>query len=187
MRIHRIIADVNHYQSLSVENAGTWHDAQWSFDCSPKMAKWESPRLFVLHPKLKRGNFFYLSPGAIAIDLAAISQLQDLLEMSGELLPINDGGIGCSLLNVTECINALDDDGTEWAYGKSTGARLRIQRYAFHANRLTETPLFKIPETCKSEILTVEGRKDPEDEFKYRVEKAGLTGLVFEEIWNDGT
>jgi hypothetical protein len=28
--------------------------------------------------------------------------------------------------------------------------------------------------------------KNPNDEFKPRVERSGLTGLIFEELWNDG-
>ena len=100
-------------------------------------------------------------------------------------MPLTHEGEQFFALNVTECINVLDNESTQWVYGQSTGARIRIEQYAFHADRLTETPLFKIPETSRSEILTVEGLKDPDDEFKSRVEKMGLTGLVFEEIWSD--
>ncbi len=86
------------------------------------------------------------------------------------------------VLNVTECVNVLDDHKTEWLYENGIGP---IKKYAFHAGRLTEAPLFKIPETCRSEILTLEGIKDPEDEFKGRVERLGLKGLIFEEIWSN--
>jgi hypothetical protein len=49
-----------------------------------------------------------------------------------------------------------------------------------------EVPLFKIPETRRGEILTIEGMKDPEDEFKYRVESGGYEGLKFELLWEGG-
>lgn len=47
------------------------------------------------------------------------------------------------------------------------------------------SPLFKIPETCNYEVLTCEGLKDPNDEFKGRIEQLGLTGLIFEQLWSD--
>src|SRR5262249_27870281 len=110
--------------------------------------------------------------------------LRDLLEMSGELLPFSYKGEQFTALNVTECVDALDDCKTKWVYGKGTGAKIRIERYAFSAHRLTETPLFKIPQTCKSEILACEGLKDPDDEFIGRVQRMSLQGLTFEEVWD---
>jgi hypothetical protein len=104
--------------------------------------------------------------------------------MSGELLPLPHKAEMLHVLNATECVNALDEDTTEWIYGKTTGTRIGIRRYSFYANRLLEGPLFKIPETSATDILTIEGMKDPDDEFKGRVEQLGLTGLRFEEIWD---
>ena len=113
-----------------------------------------------------------------------IRDLLDQLEQSGELLPLLCRGMDVRVVNVTQCINALDEDQTEWVYGQSTGQRIRIERYAFKSNRFIEAPLFKIPETSRSEILTIEGLKDPEDEFKFSVESKGLRGLLFQELWS---
>jgi len=102
--------------------------------------------------------------------------------MSGELLPLTYNKENFTVLNVTECVDALDDVNTKWVYGKGTRAKIKIAKHAFHQHRLPETPLFKIPQTSKSRILTVEGMKDPLDEFKPSVERFGLTGLIFKEI-----
>ncbi len=89
-----------------------------------------------------------------------------------------------TVLNVTECINCLDREKTEWEYAKGSGKKLWIKKYAFHHDRFSST-IFKIPETCMSEILIVEGLRGPEDEFKQTVEAAGLQGLIFEKIWEE--
>jgi len=80
-------------------------------------------------------------------------------------------------------VNCLDSEGTGWVFGKKTNAKIRIERYQFIPSHFSEAPLFKIPETAPAELLTVTGLKDPQDEFKNRVESARLGGLVFEEIW----
>lgn len=98
-------------------------------------------------------------------------------------MPLSYNGEIYTVLNVTECINCLDQQNTEWVLGKDTETNLLIKRYVFHNNRFSESDIFKIPETCKSEILVVEGRKDPRDEFMYAVESADLKGLLFEQIW----
>ncbi len=184
MRIYRLQCDVNHYQSFLPENPEVWDTDMLTFDATPKASAWTPPAAYVLHPKHKRGNFLSLS-GRLVVDPKASDDLFDLLEMSGELLPLPYMGELFHVINVTECINVLDEDRTKWVIGRTTGARIGIESYGFHAKRLTETPLFKVPETCKADIYTVEGMKDPDDEFKGRVERRGLQGLIFEEVWTD--
>jgi len=48
-----------------------------------------------------------------------------------------------------------------------------------------QSTIFKIPQTRQSEVLVVEGLKAPEEEFRYTVEKSGLKGLLFTELWLD--
>lgn len=183
MRIYRIRNDVKAYQSL-VDDDSVWKGDLLTFDCEPKSPTWRPPSVYIGNPKLRRGHFAYLCPGALVVDESARRQLADLLEMSGELLPLPHKAEVFHVLNVMECVNALDEDTTEWIYGSATGVRIDIRRYSFHARRFLEVPLFKIPETSAADILTIEGMKDPDDEFKGRVERLGLTGLCFEEIWS---
>jgi hypothetical protein len=189
VRIYEVVPDVNHYQSFQFDYPDAdpfWKSNQWTFDCAPKASTWVPLKVNIVGPKLKRGNFFNLGSGVVVLDAHATDALRTLLEMSGELLPLTYKGEQFTVLNVADCVEALDDSKTKWVYGKSTGATIKIEQYAFHRHRLPETPLFKIPETNKSAILTIEGMKDPQDEFKPSIERFGLTGLTFKEIWNDG-
>ena len=117
-------------------------------------------------------------------DRNATEKLRDILEMAGELLPIEYKNEPHSLLNVTECMDCLDHERTEWVVGKNTGAKIDIQRYAFRVERMPESSVFKIPNRL-ADIYVAEGRFDPEDEFKARVEQNHMKGLLFEEIWCD--
>jgi len=182
MKIFSVKVDVNRYQYFLPQD----QKLRMVFDCTPKLPGWVPPTVYVYQPKHLRGNFLsFLSSGALICDQTAFREMREFFEMSGELLPLPHAAELFHVLNVLECFNALDEERTDWVLGQETGARIGIRRYAFHRNRLPEVPLFKIPETCRGEILTVEGMKDPEDEFKPSVERLGLTGLLFRQIWSD--
>ena len=153
-------------------------------DCQKKFSGWKPLDVYAHNPKLKRGNFAHLCSGAFVIDAQATDKLRAVLKMAGELLPIEYEDTGLSLFNALECVNCLDGQETKWVLGKTTGTRIRIVEYHFRSDRLSESSIFKIPETAKAEILCIEGMKDPEDEFKAQVEAAGFTGLLFDELWS---
>lgn len=186
MKVFRLDVDVNRYRYFQPEHAEAFTSGQLMFDGRSRLADWSPPTVHVYKPKLRRPNFtnFLAGTNCLVCDGVAITEVRDMLERSGELLPLPYKGEMWHVLNVTEVVNVLDEDRTEWITGRSTGKRIGIKKYAFY-NRFPETPLFKIPESSNSEILTVEGLIDPADEFKPTVERLGLEGLKFEEIWSD--
>src|ERR1035441_5155480 len=177
MEIFRIRLNSNEFQSFLPADTSIWRTEALRMDCKPKLAEWKAPEIYIHNPKRERGNFFHLCSGAFVTDSAATEGLRSVLEMAGELLPLVHKGSPFFLLNVLECVNCLDLQNTTWVTGKTTGARIRILEYQFNAQRLSESTLFKIPETAASEVLCVEGLKDPEDEFKAQVEGSGFKGL----------
>ena len=181
MRIFQFDFDVDRYQMFYFDGP---EDVIW-FNGDPMRDVWVPPKVHILEPRLKRGNFLFLQPGMMVVDERARTELAGFLEPSGELLPFDYKGERFWALNVTTCIDALDEDRTEWQIGQTTGARIGIERYAFHAHRLTGTPIFKIPETSRAYLYTMSGWKDPEDEFVFNVQKRGLKGLRFDEVWSD--
>lgn len=189
MNVYRIKNDIERFQSIYIDD-DKWQGDLLSlvtFDAHPRLDKWFAPPVYVLHPKLNRGNFFSLelAAGFVVADGKASQELEDMFEMSGELLPIPYEEEMLHVVNVTECINVLDQEKTKWHVLQNSATKIYIESFAFHASRFTETPLFKIPETCKTEIYTIERCGDPECEFKARVEQAGLTGLIFQKVWSD--
>lgn len=186
MKVYRIEFDVNHYQYFLPENAEDWKRLE--MDCTPKVGVWEPPVVFILEPLHIRGDFYQFGGGFLIMSTRATEVLEGFLAMAGELLPLPQGGQEFTILNVLECINCLDHEATEWFVNEATGEKYRPKKYAFNPNHFTSSMLFKIPETCRAEILVVEGRGHClDEEFRYVVEQAGLKGLLFKEIWSDET
>lgn len=183
MKVYRIQHDVNNFQYFLPEDPNIWQTDMLTMNCSSKIKKWVPPKVYSYKPHLKIGDFWNLGTGMLVTTAKATKILATFLEMSGELLPLPYQEEEFTILNITECINCLDHTNTKWVYGETTGAKIRIEEYAFHPDRFSESTIFKIPETCKTQILVIEGLKNPEDEFKHIVEETGLLGIDFEQIW----
>lgn len=108
-------------------------------------------------------------------------------EDEGEFLPVKIKGLKGRyyLYNVTHCASHLNPRKTLWATDKRTGLRT-IKSPAFHAERLGEDCVFKIPEDGATAIYALERDDFPEHEsLKTLVERHGLTGLKFKLVWTD--
>jgi len=185
IEIYRIRLNSNKYQSFLPFDQNIWSTDALKMDGRPKLPDWKSPKIYIHNPKHQRGDFFHFCSGAFVIDSIVAKKMLTFFENAGELLPLTFEQYSYFIFNVLECVNCLDLQKTEWVIGKATGEKIRIKKYAFDKNRLAESTLFKIPETAAAEILCASGLKDPEDEFKFQVEAAGLTGLIFEKVWSE--
>ena len=181
MKVYRLKTDVERYQYFLADPRED--ENLLVMDCKPKSQEWKPPGVFIYEPKHEPGDFYNFGSSLLITNPRATELLRIHLETAGELLPLPYEDSIYYALNVTLCINCLNHERTEWILGKSTGKKIGISRYSFWYDRFSESDLFKIPETCKSEILYVEGLKDPEDSFRFVVESNGLKGLLFEEIW----
>lgn len=150
--------------------AGVLEDVDWHFVGKTK----------------EKGDFYSFENGSCLVFNESVyeSDLLSILEMSGEIFPINVEGQILYLLNILAYVNMLLSKKTQWNYNQDR-SRKSIRRYVFGAHRVDEFSVFKIPETSSFEVLAYSGVKDPEDEFKWLYERLGFTGLVFEELWKD--
>ena len=193
MKVYEIGVDVEKYRWIMPvqDPVPEW---RWFFRCEPK-PQWTSPLLCHVYDLRKEaGNFYEFATDALTFDETALEGMRDIFEMAGEILPIEleeeyvEGayrpGGRLYVLNVLECVNALDKEKSEWRRGPA-GEKISLKNYAFHRNRMPESSLFKVPEDNYSSVLTYVGLKDPEDEFIGRYQALGLTGLIFEELWSD--
>lgn len=110
--------------------ADRWHKIECSFDVSNEQA---IPDIAGFQTS---GDMVY-SPKAIAI-------LKPILESTGELLPVEVNGETWFIHNVTECIRALDTNGSEW--DEFEGERLTLEKEVFFSDPIHDVYLFKIPE-----------------------------------------
>jgi hypothetical protein len=182
MKIYRIVADVNTFLSFLPKNINQTN--LLIMDCKTKINIWNDIDFYILQTNKEKGNFYgTVNGGGLIIDSKAAESLAYFWESSGELLPFDYNKEKFYFFNPLNCYDLLDQIKTEWEYGKTTNKPIRIIKYYFIKERMTETPIFKIPQTMKSEILVSEGLKDEEDEFIYQVKKNNLKGLKFQELW----
>jgi hypothetical protein len=175
MRIFEIEVDVNHYQYFVGETDDD--DLKLRPDGTSLEEEWVPPKVRIYKPKLKRGDFFQSPSGSIIASPRATEVLKDFFVMAGELLPLPYKDEEFTFVNVTECIDCLDHEKSD----------LLMMELVFRPDLLSESQLFKIPESATVCIYVIEGREEPECEFRHAVESNGLKGLVFTEVWSDET
>ena len=183
MKIYQAYKEPDKYQYL-LPSDPEHSTTRLMFDCEERADGWDPPEMYVANPRAKRGNFFNCIGGdPLICDERAVDEIGDVLEKCAELLPLPVDGETLYVVNVLPCLNLLDVERSVW---RGEPGRSTIKAFAFHPTRMQRYPLFKIPETINTSVLTCEGVLDPEFNFKPRVEEAGLTGLLFKILWTDG-
>jgi hypothetical protein len=169
------------FQALEPVNYDAYSAARkntWKFNGLPIEGKFEKLELYVRQPTLKRPDIWELAT-TLAFEDSAAAKVQLCLDQAGQQFKLPFENRKLIVLNVTYVINCLDKKQSDF----DPDLPHMIDKYVFHGDRL-DYSLFKIPETMHAEIFTVEGLASPDDEFKPLVEKYGLKGLRFEEVWS---
>ena len=178
--VYRVLTDPDVYRSIRCDDMKSIMQIQ--FDGSPIGDGWSPPPSYVPFPRKKAGDFYgcYSNDSLFAVTKDAAALLATFWDQSCEMLPIPSDNDALLLCNVTLVVNCLDEKQSS----HKPGIPHWIDTYVFHSQRF-EHSLFKIPQTCMSEILCVEGLPGGDDGFKKSVDNLGLSGLRFEEIWTD--
>ncbi len=115
-------------------------------------------------------------PNILVLSDRAKSVLGDLLSKNGELLPLSGDGKGYWAFNVTTVHDVVDLEASEVVYFPSNPSKImNIKRYVLKKRGDFNAPIFKVPEMAGLDILV-------SDDFKRRIESAGLTGLAYQEV-----
>lgn len=179
VKVYRLRNDVDRYQYfLTNEDSDVMSIVM---DCSPRLVSWVPPGVFIYEPLHKPGAMYNFTSGSPIFSPHATEVLRDFLEMAGELLPLPYEGETYTLLNVTECINCLDQKSSEWRYSPSGEQAGGVKRYIFHPKRFSESLIFKIPETHRGEVLLLD-REDGEG-FLDVARAQGLEGFRLDLLW----
>lgn len=179
MRVFSFYANTARYQyfmPLSVDDEG-----QLITNCRFRTDAWQPPPLTLQEPARPRGDFFEIHRGSPILSARATHLLKSFLEPAGELLPLPFEGEMFYLFNVTPCADCLDADASEWRteYNK----RLWPIKYIFAPERFGPNHLFKIPQTCRAEVLVLD-REDGKG-FIEALVKHELVGYILKLLWSE--
>jgi len=111
-----------------------------------------------------------------AFSQRAVHALQDLLEPNGELLPLKTDTGSYFVYNILTKSTAFDVEKSEARFVPESAKEtaIAIKRFEFDAKKL-EHAIFRMREYPAIVLVT--------DEFKSRVESAGLNGFYFDKVW----
>lgn len=194
VEVYKLTTDVTNYRILAPSDSSFIKEKMYVFDGTSRIATWHEPTFWVYNPILPSSDFVSAG-GTIAFGekLKANHRVMECLEMSGEFLPIRlETGERYYILNVTDCINSLDHSACMFGRYYDTESQSvkqgSLEGYAFHPERISSAPIFKVPETVKAHVLTSRntGRLHCPDDFMTVYEEEGLTGLKFEKVWEGG-
>lgn len=187
VKVFRIRPDVNRWGYLVPAPGETAAGDELVFDGSSRAWSWRPLHLGHRPPGKAPPDFMKLGHGALVLQEAARKLTQPLLERCAELLEVHllDDTLShaklAHVVNLTRVVDCLDPEGTEWV--EVQGRRVHVKRYCFRPEALPEVALFKVEGLERDRVFTVSGRGDRGQDFKRLVEGAGLTGLVFEQVW----
>jgi hypothetical protein len=181
LTVYRVIPNPTTFQEIGVDDIPSL--MKIPFDGTPLRTTWVPLDVYSPHPTLPEGDFWgcFGNNAIFAVTEGGGQLLVTFLDQSCEGLPVMLDARRLLICNVIHIVNCLDTAKSE----HKPGIPGWVTKYAFHGNRF-EYSLFKLPETRRSEVLCVEGLAAPEDEFRGTVEKHGLRGLIFKEVWRSG-
>lgn len=127
----------------------------------------------------------YIGMSTFALRHDVATELVDILESSSELLPFYLDDELWYLLNVKDCVDALDEENSKYKINDGK-LKLHLTEYAFHSDKLKNKSLFKIPNDNRSQIYCVDDRNSDEsilNNLFCAIQAHGYTGVVFKEIY----
>lgn len=175
MKIWILDCDVNKYENLMWEKKLNIEEVQ-SFDGRKKINDWNPIKV-----KRMYDREFSNTPGFSAhipvFDEKALSSLRDLIEDNAEVLPLDCEEGDFYAINVTNVLDCIDYDKSQYKTFRDGKRIMRFTKYVFNPEKVTSQNLFKISdEPLKRPFVS--------DKFRKRIIECGLTGFVFELAWD---
>lgn len=138
---------------------------------------WIPPRVFSPYRNLRPSDITKLDLGNAVVRASTAAALQPSLDETGELLPlIADEAEPLFLLNVTRVVDCYEARNSTLSFGGN--------HFAFHAERVPRSRLFKVPELA--DVMIFSAQTEGVESFRERVERLGLEGIAFDLVWQDG-
>lgn len=151
----------------------------WRFGGHRVAGKWDPLEVYSREPTLILPDIWGLLQ-TFAFEDRAAAKVRKFLDQSCQEFKLPFGGRNLVVANVVYVLDCLDVEKSKF----DEDIPEIVDQFAFHVDRI-DYPLFKIPQTMHHDILTIEGISSPDDEFKATIEKHGLKGLKFVELWSN--
>jgi hypothetical protein len=178
MNVYRLGADVNRYQHLVLFDEREEVRLRDMFMGAPMAATWKPPLVEILRDVRHRGrprSDFPAFGGDPVFSERAIEALRNLLEPSGEILPLRCHEGTYFAYNVTRVVDALDEARSELERFDD-GVVMRIVQPVFFPDRVAGETIFKVPQSRARVFVT--------DPFVQRIQERGLVGFDLQPLWS---
>jgi hypothetical protein len=176
MKIWQVQCDVMAFAPIYLSDRVAYRELP-SFDGKPVRDLW---RLFeaYFHEGMQVGDFYYLSPGAMAANARAIDPMPEKLVSEVEVLPLTVASGPVVIINVLNVIDCLNEPESELKRYASSGRVMKVLRYSLETAGLADEYLFKIPQFPRTKIFATQ-------RFLTYVSDHDLTGLEFDLVFDD--
>jgi len=177
MKVYILDADPDKYRGIYYTIEDDIVEFNRRFKGTPMKETWTGREKFAFVPRrLPRGDTPSLSSHIPVFNARAVKVLGDLLNHSGELLPIVCDNESYFLFNVTQVVDALDEARCELERFDD-GRIMFIDSYSFIERKLAGVTIFKLPQRPLGWAYVT-------DPFVERVKAAKLKGFKFRLVWS---
>ena len=115
-------------------------------------------------------------PHIPVFDRSAVNVLQDLISDDAEVLPLVSADGEFYAINVTQVLNCIDYEASEYEKFTDSNKIMLFTKYAFNKHAVQGKHIFRIvDEPLRSPFVS--------DEFRDKVIQSGLTGFNFKLVW----
>ncbi len=149
---------------------------------TPRLPSWRGIQMQIVKKdrgkRLTRSDSPWLGSHALVFRSSAIDVVGGILSRHGELLPLGCADAELCIYNVTNIIEAMDEDASS-VVRFSNGQIMMIDRYALRAGVVADNDVFKVPSLRVSPTFV-------SHRFVDQWRASGLVGLDFTQIWEAG-
>ena len=186
MKVYKVLPDTDF--SLMYPEENVYDSDEWEFKAESLLGK--LPNSFNAYFSRKGDkplpDIAYIGMSTFAFRKDIATELVDILENSGELLPFYVDEELWYCLNVTVQSNALDKEKSKYKIDNGI-IKMHLKEYAFVESQLPSSSLFKIPDDNFTHIFCSDRRDNDEqilNNFFCAVSANEYTGLKFEEVFD---
>jgi len=179
VKIWKLGRDVDNYESLA------WGDNEFdidlnyiqSFNGDSKEKNWIPIHLKRMSEDIEFSNTPGLSAHIPVFDKKAVDVVREYLIGNAEILPVLCGDKEFYIINVTNVMDCIDYELSEYKTFRDGVRIMRFIKYVFIEDKVENVHIFKIKdESLRSPFVS--------DAFRQKIIDSDLTGFKFELVWD---